>query len=254
MLSVCFVCGFCSFSIRSVGLFFFHFFLSRSVSPFICVFCPCSLACSYVWYVQKRYDAVFQLISHEDRIKHDWTIIYSMIKPLAEEIPYSSFRLWSLFQLRLILFSAVRSNPRRNVGFLADWRRLNVMITRARRGLVIIGDMRTLKRDPAWSAYIDWAKDAGYLRQVWTSLGRQCPSMNSLTCSWTWAAKETASLAMRPCSYKTWDMGSCINLCHVKTMCLSSCFNQWTENLIHIQRPSPLKVYPQRSWSSPPVE
>jgi len=66
----------------------------------------------------------------------------------------------------LILFSAVRSNPRRNVGFLADWRRLNVMITRARRGLVIIGDMRTLRRDPAWSAYIDWAKDAGYLRQV----------------------------------------------------------------------------------------
>lgn len=122
------------------------------------------------------------------------------------------------------------------------------MITRARRGLVIIGDMRTLKRDPAWSAYIDWAKDAGYLRQVWTSLGRQCPSMDSLTCSWTWAAKETASIAMRPCSYKTWDMGRCINLCHVKTMCLSSCFNQWTENLVHIQRPSPLEVYPQRSW------
>ena len=40
--------------VRSV-CFLFPFFLSRSVSPFICVFCPCSLACSYVWYVQKRY-------------------------------------------------------------------------------------------------------------------------------------------------------------------------------------------------------
>eukprot|EP00438_Fugacium_kawagutii_P008349 Skav233363 [mRNA] locus=scaffold394:594125:594734:+ [translate_table: standard] len=66
----------------------------------------------------------------------------------------------------LILFSAVRSNPSRRVGFLADWRRLNVMITRARRGLVIIGDARTLKRDPGWSAYIKWAKNAGYMRQV----------------------------------------------------------------------------------------
>lgn len=66
----------------------------------------------------------------------------------------------------LILFSAVRSNPRRGVGFLADWRRLNVMITRARRGLVIIGDARTLSADPAWAAYIKWARNAGYMRQV----------------------------------------------------------------------------------------
>lgn len=66
----------------------------------------------------------------------------------------------------LILFSAVRSNPRRGVGFLADWRRLNVMITRARRGLVIIGDARTLSADPAWAAYIQWARTNGYMRQV----------------------------------------------------------------------------------------
>lgn len=58
----------------------------------------------------------------------------------------------------LIIFSAVRSNPHGNVGFLADWRRLNVMITRARRGLIIIGDLDTLKCDKTWSKWLKWAQ------------------------------------------------------------------------------------------------
>merc|ERR1711953_738832 len=56
----------------------------------------------------------------------------------------------------LIVFSAVRSNRTGTVGFLADWRRLNVMLTRARRGIVIIGNSRTLKTDPHWNKWLDF--------------------------------------------------------------------------------------------------
>eukprot|EP00929_Paragymnodinium_shiwhaense_P020571 TRINITY_DN13670_c0_g1_i1.p1 TRINITY_DN13670_c0_g1~~TRINITY_DN13670_c0_g1_i1.p1 ORF type:complete len:1253 (-),score=306.35 TRINITY_DN13670_c0_g1_i1:91-3849(-) len=56
----------------------------------------------------------------------------------------------------LIIFSAVRSNYTGTVGFLADWRRLNVMLTRARRGIVIIGNSRTLKSDQHWSKWLDF--------------------------------------------------------------------------------------------------
>ena len=50
----------------------------------------------------------------------------------------------------VIIFSAVRSNEQGRIGFLADTRRLNVALTRARRGLIVIGSMATLKYDPTW--------------------------------------------------------------------------------------------------------
>lgn len=54
----------------------------------------------------------------------------------------------------VVLVSAVRSNDRRAVGFLADFRRLNVALTRAKRALVVIGDPSTLSADPHWRAFI----------------------------------------------------------------------------------------------------
>ena len=43
-----------------------------------------------------------------------------------------------------MVFSATRSNDLGELGFLRDPRRLCVAITRARRGLVLVGDARTL--------------------------------------------------------------------------------------------------------------
>merc|ERR1719201_1636280 len=61
----------------------------------------------------------------------------------------------------LIIFSAVRCNRRGNVGFLADWRRLNVMITRARRGLVVLGNAETLRHDVVWEKWLKFAEENG---------------------------------------------------------------------------------------------
>jgi superfamily I DNA and/or RNA helicase len=63
----------------------------------------------------------------------------------------------------VVVFSAVRSNSAGAVGFLSDARRLNVAITRARRGLVVVGDAATLRRDPTWAAWLAWAGAMGVM-------------------------------------------------------------------------------------------
>lgn len=61
----------------------------------------------------------------------------------------------------VIIFCAVRNNREGKVGFLCDWRRLNVMLTRARIGLIVIGSRSTLMSDPLWHEWLIWAAARG---------------------------------------------------------------------------------------------
>ena len=71
-----------------------------------------------------------------------------------------------------MVFSATRSNDLGELGFLRDPRRLCVAITRARRGLVLVGDARTLRTSHHWSALIDSCESRGCFvdaRQLYAS-------------------------------------------------------------------------------------
>ena len=55
----------------------------------------------------------------------------------------------------IIIFSTVRCNVEGDVGFLDDPRRLNVMWTRARLALIIVGDRKTMSGNPLWKRALD---------------------------------------------------------------------------------------------------
>ncbi|MDP6869837.1 MAG: AAA domain-containing protein [Candidatus Poseidoniaceae archaeon] len=63
----------------------------------------------------------------------------------------------------VIILSTVRSNDEGNIGFLSDSRRLNVAMTRAKRGLIVIGDDRTLRNNSVWASWLDWINESNLM-------------------------------------------------------------------------------------------
>ena len=66
----------------------------------------------------------------------------------------------------LIIFSFVRSNESGKIGFVNDLRRINVILTRAKRGLVVIGNRRNMEKSDIWRKWLKFVDDNGlYIKQ-----------------------------------------------------------------------------------------
>ena len=93
-------------------------------------------------------------------------LIRRLTRKLVNNPPYVEVSSTDGFQGRekeAVVFSAVRSNDFGSVGFVSDWRRVNVSFTRARRGLIVIGNDVTLRRgDPdTWMPWLEWVNSHG---------------------------------------------------------------------------------------------
>lgn len=67
----------------------------------------------------------------------------------------------------LIIMSMVRSNETGEIGFVADERRLNVGMTRAKKKLVIIGDMTTLANNKLYNTLAEHIEEIGQYQSGW---------------------------------------------------------------------------------------
>lgn len=71
----------------------------------------------------------------------------------------------------VIYISLVRSNDRGEIGFLADERRLNVAMTRARMSMVIIGDSATLANHSLYTELLDHFESQEAMDSAWSYMG-----------------------------------------------------------------------------------
>jgi ATP-dependent RNA/DNA helicase IGHMBP2 len=67
----------------------------------------------------------------------------------------------------VIYISLVRSNNKHEIGFLQDYRRMNVAMTRARMVLVVIGDSETIGHNKFYQEFLDYCSEHGAYRTAW---------------------------------------------------------------------------------------
>jgi superfamily I DNA and/or RNA helicase len=66
-----------------------------------------------------------------------------------------------------IVVDLVRCNPDGQIGFLADLRRMNVALTRARRCLLVVGDSATIGQHPFYADFLSAVEAEGTWISAW---------------------------------------------------------------------------------------
>lgn len=75
-------------------------------------------------------------------------------------------------EAKVIVISLVRSNPQNKCGFLSTSNRINVLLSRAKHGMYIIGNSNTCQNVSMWANVIDMLQTGGHFG---TELELQCP-------------------------------------------------------------------------------
>jgi superfamily I DNA and/or RNA helicase len=71
----------------------------------------------------------------------------------------------------IICISMTRSNDNGEIGFLADTRRMNVALTRAKKKLIVFGDSATLANHSFYKTFLEYVEAIGAYKSAWELMG-----------------------------------------------------------------------------------
>ncbi|KAF5570747.1 NFX1-type zinc finger-containing protein [Fusarium phyllophilum] len=71
-------------------------------------------------------------------------------RPLSSAVRLATVDNFQGEEAKVVIISLVRSNPRHKLGFLRTSNRINVLLSRAKHGMYLIGDVNTYRQVPMW--------------------------------------------------------------------------------------------------------
>jgi len=92
---------------------------------------------------------------------------YAEIAALGDRVAVNTIDSFQGQERDIVYISMARSNPRGEIGFLADVRRMNVAMTRAKQKLVIVGDSSTLGQAAFYKDFIAYAESVNGYHSAW---------------------------------------------------------------------------------------
>lgn len=88
------------------------------------------------------------------------SLLKEILHPFETRVMVATVDSYQGMERDVIICSTVRSCGV-NIGFLSDVRRFNVLLTRARRGLIVLGHKQTLLTDPCWRSWLQHVTKLG---------------------------------------------------------------------------------------------
>lgn len=86
---------------------------------------------------------------------------------LSNKIRISTIDSFQGQEKEIVILSLVRSNSEATIGFLKDYRRMNVALTRAKEQLFVIGDSSTIGQDPFYALFLEYMDEIDGYRSAW---------------------------------------------------------------------------------------
>jgi hypothetical protein len=123
-------------------------------------------------------------------------------------------------EAKVIVVSLVRSNPEQKCGFLKTSNRINVLLSRARHGMYIIGNSETSRHVPMWAEVLSILERTN---RIGPKLALCCPRH-----------KETPIEVSVPDDFvRLAPEGGCAKRCSSRLLCGHSCYNMCHSTSLH---------------------